>query len=116
MALALIYHYKLDNSTRLRRTNNQKNQTSILKPGDLVLRYVIQPPTECAKLYRSWIVIYVILEKLDVNAYTVAREDDKREKCIVHRDRLRLIGLPDNKKTSTGSYVSENYDENKKLQ
>ena len=109
MAHALTNHYRLDKSIRLRRTNNQKDQPSILKPGDLVLRYVVQPPMECAKLYRSWKGIYVILEKLDLNTYIVAREDDKRKKFIVHRDRLRLIGLPD--KSSTGYAVSENHKE-----
>ena len=110
MAHALTNHYKLDKSIRLRRTNNQKDQTSILKPGDLVLRYVIQPPMECAKLYRSWKGIYIILEKLDINTYIVAREDDKRKKFIVHRDRLRLIGLPD-VKTSTGSAMLRKHEE-----
>ena len=110
MSHALTNHYKLDKSIRLRRANNQKDQTSILKPGDLVLRYVVQPPTECAKLYRSWKGIYVILEKLDVNTYIVAREDDKRRKFIVHRDRLRVIGS-DYKLPSPGSDVKNKVEE-----
>ena len=109
MAHALTNHYKVDKSIRLRRTTNQKDQASILLPGDLVLRYVVQPPTQCAKLYRSWKGMYVILEKLDVNTYIVARDDDKRKKFIVHRDRPRLIGP--HRKPCAGNNVLEKKEE-----
>ena len=92
MAHALANHFKMDKGVKRRRAgDNQDPPSTILNPGTKVLRYFIQPPGECGKLFRNWKGTFEILERVDRHTYIVAREDDHRKKYIVHRDNLRPI-------------------------
>ena len=93
MAHAIANTYEVDKNVKMRRAENQKD--SNYKPlgiGTKVLRYFRQPPGTCAKLYRNWKGMFLIVEILDKNTYVIAREDDGRRKFIVHRENLRPIG------------------------
>ena len=91
MAHALSDHFVNDSLVKAKRLGNQKDPKP-LPLGTKCLRYFVQPPSECAKLFRNWKGIFIVKEQLDENTYVVCREDDPRKKYIVHRTKLRPLG------------------------
>jgi hypothetical protein len=64
-----------------------------LELGQEVLIYTEQPVGESAKFFQNWKGHFVIKKKVDHNVYIVHQINDPRKEYMVHRKRIRPLGV-----------------------
>ena len=77
-----------------------KRRSSVIDVGSTVLVHTPQPVGVCGKLYSSWKGYFKVLKGFvdNPNVYLVCHENDNKRQKLVHRDILRVVDVPEQKR------------------
>ena len=77
-----------------------RRRSSVIDVGSMVLIKSPQPVGVCGKLYSSWKGYYKVVRGFvdNPNVFLVCHEDDSKRMKLVHRDKLRVVDVPERKK------------------
>ena len=77
-----------------------RRRSSVIDVGSIVLIKSPQPVGVCGKLYSSWKGYYKVVRGFvdNPNVFLVCHEDDSKRMKLVHRDKLRVVDVPEKEK------------------